>query len=96
MALPAPLQHGQLMVVEGPVRNGDRSRVQSPKSVAFDLSYWHSGPACQRSFVPGVGGIGVKICCAPCGVLCDVEALGNRITVEDSCHARTPRESDGG
>lgn len=54
------------------------------KSVAFDLSTWHNGGSCVRSFVQGVGGIGVKVCCAPCGVLCDVEATGKRISVSTS------------
>jgi len=54
------------------------------KSTAFDLSTWHNGPTCVRTFVPGYGGILVKVCCAPCGMLCDVEATGHRVSVEDS------------
>ncbi len=54
------------------------------KSIAFDLSGWHGAPSCDRMAVAGIGGIGVKIVCLSCGVLCDVEALGTRITVQES------------
>jgi len=54
------------------------------KSTAFDLSAWHDGPTCVRTFVPGYGGILVRVCCAPCGMICDVEATGRRISVQDS------------
>lgn len=60
------------------------SRQRPLKSSAFDLSEWHRGPSCARSFVSGIGGIGVKICCAPCGILCDVEATGTRMTIQSS------------
>jgi len=60
------------------------------KSIAFDLSKWHDGPTCVRTFVPGYGGILVKVCCAPCGALCDVEATGLRVSVEDS-YKLTPK-----
>jgi len=56
----------------------------SLKSVAFDLTNWHGGPRCVRQFVMGFGGIGVKVCCLTCGVLCDVEATGMRISVTKS------------
>lgn len=56
------------------------------KPVAHNLSTWHNGPRCQRTFVPGYGGIGVKVCCAPCGAVCDVEALGLWVSVNDSYH----------
>ena len=65
-----------------------RERHRGLKSVAFDLSAWHGGPKCQRTFVPGFGGIGVKVCCTTCGVLCDVEATGQRIPVGYSFLAR--------
>lgn len=57
---------------------------QALKSVAFDLGSWHSGASCVRQFVSGVGGIGVKVCCTTCGVLCDVEATGLRIPIDES------------
>lgn len=59
-------------------------RPRPPKSTAFDLSNWHGAPTCTRVFVPGIGGIGVKICCSTCGVLADVEATGQRIPVTES------------
>jgi hypothetical protein len=71
--------------------SGNREAIRqgrSLKSTAFDLSSWHSGPSCVRSFVPGYGGILVKVCCAPCGMLCDVEATGSRCTVEESYKMR--------
>lgn len=60
------------------------------KSVAFDLSAWHGGPECDRGFVAGIGGIGVKVVCYSCGVLCDVEATGERIPVGQSYQALLP------
>jgi len=72
------------VVVVDPRRNALRPL----KSVAFDLAGWHWGPGCSRTFISGVGGIGVKVCCGPCGKLCDVEALGTRITIEESFHMR--------
>lgn len=59
-------------------------RLQNLKSVAFDLSKWHGSPACNRIFVSGMGGIGVKIVCTTHGILCDVEATGQRIPAADS------------
>ncbi len=74
-----------------------RTNPRSLKSVAFDLSLWHAGPVCERSFVSGVGGIGVKVCCAPCGVLCDVEGTGQRITVAQSFYPlQTSTLAEGG
>jgi len=53
-------------------------------SAAFDLSSWHDGPGCSRQFVMGFGGISVKVVCLTCGMLCDVEGTGLRVSVEDS------------
>jgi len=90
-----------ILPVSEPVASGDRvslgqmlaypgaERPRPLKSVAFDLGTWHDGENCVRTFVSGVGGIGVKVCCAPCGVLCDVEGTGYRITVLQSF---VPRE----
>jgi len=61
-----------------------RVRQGSQKSVAFDLSAWHNGINCSRAVVSGVGGIGVKVVCLACGKLCDVEAIGTRVSVEQS------------
>ena len=54
------------------------------KSVAFDLKDWHSGPACQVTFVSGHHGIGVYICCLTCHCVCEVEATGQRISTAQS------------
>ncbi len=54
------------------------------KSVSFDCSHWHGGPNCAVAFVPGYGGIGVKIICVTCKVLSDVEAVGYRIVPASS------------
>lgn len=66
--------------------------VHTLKSVAFDLSKWHGGVKCEVAFVTGIGGIGVKIVCHTCHVLCDVEATGVRIPPSESWHARQPVE----
>lgn len=62
----------------------EQLRSRPLKSVAFDLSSWHASPACNRIFVSGIGGIGVKIACTTHGILCDVEAIGQRIPPADS------------
>ena len=50
----------------------------------FRCEGWHDGPECQRVFVSGTGGVGVKICCLPCGTVADVEGLGGRETLQRS------------
>ena len=59
------------------------------KSVYFDLGGWHRGAACNLVFVSGSGGIGVKVCCTNCGCVADVEALGVRVSAEESAKEKT-------
>ena len=42
----------------------------------LDLGHFHSKSGCQRVFLSGYGGNGVKVGCTTCGVVADVEAVG--------------------